>query len=294
MAPAVTKQAAKAEEIRVLISEILDRIKGEEDPDVLNEYRAYVRKNVPFFMRSYFAAYLFMSLERAVPSSGGRSDKRRNQRDRKTENAPRVAAPIEREKPKNEGDRKPKADKAAAQSAGIEKTRNENRMKEAERRAEEPRRSLPEDEAATLFVSAGRNRRAYARELLALIVQESGVDKEDIGELRILDNFSFIQVRKGIADEIISSLDGKDFRGRPLSVSYAKPKKEDSPRQEAVFADEDGEAPAEGFDDRTSGENSNHSSGNGYSDEGGETDFAPGDPDYGESADGDKEPSEGN
>ena len=238
MASAVTNKAARAEEIRVLISEIINRIKTEEDPYLLNEYRAYVRKNVPFFMRSYFAAYLFMSIERAVPASGSRSDKRRNQRDRKTENVLRAVAPAEREKPKNEGDRKPKAEKPAARKDAAEKVRNENRMKEAERRIEEPRRSLPEDEASTLFVSAGRNRRAYARELLSLIVQEAGVDKDDIGELRILDNFSFVQVRKGIADEIISSLDGKDFRGRPLSVSYAKPKKEESPRGEASFPDE--------------------------------------------------------
>jgi hypothetical protein len=95
-------------------------------------------------------------------------------------------------------------------------------------RDETPRHSLPEDEAATLFISAGRNRRAYAREILALLINEAQVDKDDVGDLRILDNFSFVQVRREVADQVISTLGGKSFRGRPLSVSFAKPRKDSS------------------------------------------------------------------
>jgi len=50
------------------------------------------------------------------------------------------------------------------------------------------------------------------------------VPREDIGIIRILDNYSFVQVRDVKADEIIATLTGHKFRGRTLTVNYAKPK----------------------------------------------------------------------
>jgi hypothetical protein len=228
MSPAAKKEIRDDAELRALISDILARIRTEEDPDALNAYRSVIRRNVPFFMRSYFAAYLFMKIDRAVPSRGDNRGKK--ERDRREEGR-------KRELPKQrtaEVDRKPP------------RVRDEERSGdgERERRVEEPRRSIPEAEAATLFVSAGRNRRAYARELLALIEAECSVSKEDVGELRVLDNFSFVQVRRSVADDIISGLDGKEFRGRPLAVSYAKPRKEDPPRETVSFSDEEPSASA--------------------------------------------------
>jgi hypothetical protein len=224
MSSAVTKEIRDDQELRNLISDILARIRTEEDPDTLNAYRAVIRKHVPLFMRSYFAAYLFMKIDRVVP---GRADGR-GRKDRKEDG---------RKKGENPKQRLPERERRQP----APRPREEE--VERERRIEEPRRSIPEAEAATLFVSAGRNRRAYARELLALIQAECGVAKDDVGELRVLDNFSFVQVRRSVADEIISGLDGKDFRGRPLAVSYAKPRKDELPRETASFADEE---PAEG------------------------------------------------
>jgi len=45
--------------------------------------------------------------------------------------------------------------------------------------------------------------------------------------IRILDNYSFVQVRDTKADEIIDKLTGHKFRGRTLTVNYAKPKSAD-------------------------------------------------------------------
>lgn len=224
MSSAGIKDIRDNQELRNLISDILARIRTEEDPDTLNAYRAVIRKHVPFFMRSYFAAYLFMKIDRVVP---GRGDGR-GRKDRKEEGRKRGETPRQRS---TESDRRPVAPRPRDDEG--------ERERERERRIEEPRRSIPEDEAATLFVSAGRNRRAYARELLALIQTECAVSKDDVGELRVLDNFSFVQVRRSVADEIISGLDGKEFRGRPLAVSYAKPRKDELPRETAAFVDEE-------------------------------------------------------
>jgi len=87
--------------------------------------------------------------------------------------------------------------------------------------------SLPEEESKKLFVSIGKNRRLFPREMLSLILSKTSAAKEDIGMIRILDNYSFVQVRDSKADEIIKALNGTKFRGRSITVNYAKPKSND-------------------------------------------------------------------
>ena len=87
---------------------------------------------------------------------------------------------------------------------------------------------LSEEESKRLFVSIGKNRRLYPRELSALISSKTSAAPEDIGSIRILDNYSFVQVKDTKADEIIQALNGIRFRGRTLAVNFAKTKSENS------------------------------------------------------------------
>lgn len=99
--------------------------------------------------------------------------------------------------------------------------------------AEAARYPLPEAESVRLFISIGRNRRVFPREILGLINAKTSVSKDDIGTIRILDNYSFIQVRDTVADEIIEALNGKPFRGRTLAVNHARNRKEDAPEEQS-------------------------------------------------------------
>ena len=87
--------------------------------------------------------------------------------------------------------------------------------------------ALPDDESVRLFISVGRNRRIYPREILGLICTKTAVSKDDIGLINILNNYSFVQVRTSAAEEIIAALNGINFRGRTLAVNYAKARKDD-------------------------------------------------------------------
>ena len=87
--------------------------------------------------------------------------------------------------------------------------------------------SLSEEESKRLFFSIGKNRRLYPRELIAFISSKTSAVKEDIGVIRILDNYSFVQVRDTKADEIIETLNSARFRGRTLTVNFAKMKNTD-------------------------------------------------------------------
>jgi len=85
---------------------------------------------------------------------------------------------------------------------------------------------LSEDESVQLFVSIGRNRKVFPREILALVNARAKIAREDIGIIRILDNYSFVQVRNNVADIVIEALNGHNFRGRTLTVNYARSRRE--------------------------------------------------------------------
>ncbi|MDR2964151.1 MAG: DbpA RNA binding domain-containing protein [Treponema sp.] len=85
---------------------------------------------------------------------------------------------------------------------------------------------IPEEESKRLFISIGKNRRLFPREVITLIMSKASCEREDIGIIRILDNYSFVQVRDTRAEDIIAALNGFRFRGRTLAVNYAKPKSE--------------------------------------------------------------------
>jgi hypothetical protein len=101
--------------------------------------------------------------------------------------------------------------------------------------------TLTDKESARLFFNIGRNRKVFPRELLGFIIAEAGVLREDIGSIRILDNYSFIQVRLETADRIIEALNGKTLRGRTLAVSHARSRKDEAGENAEPEASEDEE-----------------------------------------------------
>ena len=99
--------------------------------------------------------------------------------------------------------------------------------------------ALPEDESVRLFISVGRNRRVFPREILGLIGTKTAVSKDDIGLINILNNYSFVQVRNSAAEEIIAALNGINFRGRTLAVNYARARKEEDDTDTAEYEPSD-------------------------------------------------------
>jgi hypothetical protein len=194
-----------------LISEKLD---ADIDPRLLNEYRLLFKKGFSFFRRSWAAAYLLMLCDRGLDLGRERGPVRRGSR----------------AFPGGEGEKAPALPPDAAPG---------------------PRPFLAEEESRRLFVSIGRNRRVFPREILGLIITRAQVAREDIGMIRILDSYSFVQVRDTVADTIIEALNGTVFRGRPMTVNYARLKREEG-REEGQNVDQkepaeiDEPPPAEG------------------------------------------------
>lgn len=90
------------------------------------------------------------------------------------------------------------------------------------------RDSAPQEEEngafMSIFVSIGRNRRVRSGDLTTLFTSADGIAESDLGQIKVLDNYSFVEVSRDKAAEAIERLNGTEFRGRKLTVNYARKK----------------------------------------------------------------------
>ena len=133
------------------IEQMLSKIKEEENPDALNEYKKIYKSHVPIHLRSYFTAFLLKS------------------------------------------------------AVGGTRTADSGSYK-------------------TLFISVGKNRKVYPRDINRLIAEALGISSPQIGTTKILDNYSFVEVPEHLAGKAISALNNTEFRGRRITVNYARKK----------------------------------------------------------------------
>jgi hypothetical protein len=214
------KRTIDREKVKEKLALIGKKIDEDTDPRLLNEYRVLFKGGVSFFRRSWAAAYLLMLYDQGTggasprprPGNGGR-----------------------------EGRKAPDRPESFARREGGENPRPAG-----------PRPFLAEDESRRLFISVGRNRRVFPREILGLIITRAQVAREDIGTIRILDSYSFVQVRDTVADTIIEALNGAMFRGRPITANYARLKREEG--QDGVGSPESSQDPGETDDPETGGQ----------------------------------------
>ncbi|THB66059.1 MAG: hypothetical protein D6B26_03200 [Spirochaetaceae bacterium] len=185
------------------IKNLLQRIQYQEDPAEMDFLRRIYKKHVPIFRRSYFSALLLQELAKSnnltMPAAFTGSLKKEKSRPEK----------IKKDKKAQREERKKDAPKSSRENRNIEAPCT------TPAEGEDPN---------TLFISIGKNRRVFPRDLLGLISTISGVDTEKVGDIRILDNYSFVTVAEEIAPAIITALHGSEFRGRRITVNFARKK----------------------------------------------------------------------
>jgi len=190
-------QSFNKEKNQKIISLVLEKIKTEADLQELSEYQKLFTKETSLFSRSKVAAYLLMLCDQ------GKTLRLNDYRP----SAKPVSSKLTSSKPASSKFTSSKFDKK-------------------EERSDAQRYPLSEEESTRLFFSVGRSRRVFPREILGIINSKTAISKEDIGAIRILDNYSFVQVRDSVAEKIIEALNGMNFRGRTLTVNYAKSNKD--------------------------------------------------------------------
>ncbi len=98
------------------------------------------------------------------------------------------------------------------------------RDKISESGGREPQAEEDQENMATVFVSIGKNRKVYPKDLTRLFMESAGIKDSDIGMVRVLDNYSFINISRECAQEAIDKMDNMKYRGRNITVNFAKKK----------------------------------------------------------------------
>ncbi len=77
-----------------------------------------------------------------------------------------------------------------------------------------------------LFVSMGRRQRLRAAEVRDLFMEKAGLGVDEVGQVRLFDNYCFIDIASEKAQAATEAVNGAELRGRSISVGPAKPRGE--------------------------------------------------------------------
>lgn len=171
-----------------LLKQALDLDEATEERDV-NDYRFDAPKR-----------------ERSVPERGRKRDKDREHdrlRDR------------ESDKKKDWEPRKEKSEETA--KSGKRRGKGDDYLL-----TKANRKGKSVKETVRIFLSAGKKHKVSAGDILGAIVGEAGVDAGHIGTIDMYDKFSFVDVSKESAKNVLVSLQNKRIKGRKLNVEVAK------------------------------------------------------------------------
>ena len=210
------KSQLSPEALEEKIVSIVNRIKTDSDsnPVELEEIKKIIRKNVPFFMRGAFSAYILRELLNSSSRNGRPQKERKDRRETRFQSVPleKAAKPQPR---KNDAPRKP------AEPAASEKPEAQQNAEQPQARKEEKEERVIPEGAKTLYLNVGKRKRLYAKNLSQLLQTELEITREDIYSLRVHDKYSFITMSEENCEKAIEKLNGKDINGRTAMLSYS-------------------------------------------------------------------------
>ncbi|MCK9169862.1 MAG: DbpA RNA binding domain-containing protein [Treponema sp.] len=215
------------EQAASFLKDALNKVMTEENPDLLNDLKRVFKKTIPFSKRLYVAAFLVKEMQGRYRGhqTAGRSERTSRDNNWKERNSTH-----DRIRNDRSHDTKQQKEVRTADTTPIDESHNEEHFPR-------PRVQIDESLAATIFISIGRNRRVYPRDLVGLLVSIAGLDRDRIGDIRVLANYSFVQLFKDDTEKAISTLNGYDYRGRKLAVSYSRQKGDEADDAEENTAD---------------------------------------------------------
>lgn len=195
-----------------LLDQFERHIREDADLERLKVIRRQIRTALPLSVRRYLPAYLLQEAVGAgVPRTAAGRD-RPVATDRKPPRPAERPAPVER--PAERSERPAEAESASAAGPPV-----------AREDAAPPEADGGGGEMARLFVSVGRSRRVSRQMLADLFVAKLDLPHDHLGEVRVLDNFSFIEVPSEFAQAAIDKISGETLNGRRVNVDYARSKK---------------------------------------------------------------------
>ncbi len=104
--------------------------------------------------------------------------------------------------------------------------------KERQRKAEGRKALLDEEGTTRLFIARGRKDGLTKGMLANIIIEQSGVRDEDLSEIEVHDDCSFVSAPYSIAERILKSYEERTVKGKPI-VTRAKQERKAEPKRKA-------------------------------------------------------------
>ncbi len=98
------------------------------------------------------------------------------------------------------------------------------RKERTARKQDETNSDKSTSDKQSIFVSIGRSKRVRSRDLITFFTSADAISQDDIGQVKVLDNYSFVEVALEKAQTAVDELNGKELRGRKLTVNFARKK----------------------------------------------------------------------
>lgn len=78
------------------------------------------------------------------------------------------------------------------------------------------------DELVSLFLSVGKKDKIMAKDIIGSLSANTAINKQEIGKINILENYSFIEIPSKYLDEIFSRMNGNTIKGKRVNIEIAK------------------------------------------------------------------------
>jgi len=94
-------------------------------------------------------------------------------------------------------------------------------VQERPRRHSKPhvsRRAGEDERYVKLVLGGGRQAGLRVADIVGAVTSSAGLDGEAVRDVLVLDRFSFLSVPENEAEKVIGALDGREMRGKPLSL----------------------------------------------------------------------------
>jgi len=140
---------------------------------------------------------------------GGRGDRRNDRRDR-SDRSDRGRGRSDRG---DRNDRSPRGDKGRSDDRSDRSERRPRREKTDSRNDSESHNRNIDGESTTLFINVGLKEFTDKGHLIRVLCQEGGVAGKNLGRIRMMDKFTFVDVAPKVAEKLLKGINGVEIEG---------------------------------------------------------------------------------
>lgn len=88
-----------------------------------------------------------------------------------------------------------------------------------------PKKQRFQGDLIRFHINIGKRNGISPRHILAAVVQETGIDRQLVGNIDVYDRFTFVEAPEDLKEEILERLNGSRIKGTKVRVEIANPKR---------------------------------------------------------------------